>query len=360
MVTRLDANGSPPDTGDMLLSAILLATSIAGPMPPTLPAFASGEASLELARQLLPDARPHRTSRYVVLSDSERSHIRGAELVLEETRRQYDRWCRAMRIPITRPDERLLCILFHNRDDFVTFAEQTEDLSGAAHHISGYFSPRFDWVVYFDPDDSADIGEAVRSIEAAEADIEEARERGVDQDRLDEATESVDAAREHIQSEARARRTAVTIHEAVHQLVHNGLAFPGRGNWPAWLHEGLAVAFETDAHRKPFGPDRDYPSRSNGFATALKTSTHIPLPQFLELNEIHHQDGAHVGVIYDQAGSLVSWLYRRRRPQLLEFLQEAGIPDADGTVPPIATQFTKIFGSTKDIERYWHADSLRD
>jgi len=338
-----------------ILAAVIAAESAMLP----LPASTSGEASLKLARQLLREAKPHRTSRYTVLSDSGRQQIRGVELVLEETRRQYDRWCRTLRVPVARPDERLLCILFHNRSDFVDFAGKTESLAGAAEHVSGYFSPRFDWVVFFDPGDSADIGEAVRSIEDAEENIEDARDRGVDQDRIDQAVASVEAARSQLQAEADARRTAVTIHEAVHQLVHVGNAFAGRANWPAWLHEGLAVAFETDAHRKPFGPDRAYPPRADGFARAVDEGRHIPLRQFLEIDTIDHATDSHVGVTYDQAGSLVSWLFRRKRPQLVEFLQRAGIPDANGQVPQIAALFEDVIGALEQVESRWHSDVLR-
>ncbi|MDP7069985.1 MAG: DUF1570 domain-containing protein [Phycisphaerales bacterium] len=343
----------------MHLCAILLTASAAGQPAGELPPSASGEHSLKLARQLLPMARPHRTSRYVVLSDSQRPQIRGAERILEETRRQYDRWSRAMRSPIARPDDRLLCILFHDRADFITFARHTEGLGETAEHVSGYFSSRFDWVVYFDPGGSDDIEQAARSLEEAAADIESARDRGADPDRVEEAAASVDALRAELDAEEHARRTAVTIHEAVHQLIHVGTAFPGRANWPTWLHEGLAVAFETDAYRKPFGPDRDYARRANGFRDALREGRHMPLPAFLELETIDHAGTSHAGLIYDQAGSLVSWLYRRKRSEFGAFLEQAGIPDAQGNVPSVSTLFTEVIGSPADIERRWHADVLR-
>ncbi|MDG1837968.1 MAG: DUF1570 domain-containing protein [Phycisphaerales bacterium] len=318
-----------------------------------LPAAASGDESIALARQLLPHTTAHRTSRYVVLADTDRELIRGVVIALEETRRQYDRWCRTLRLPPARPDDRLLCIVFHSRDDFAAFAEQTESLGKTAAHINGYFSPRFDWIVWFDPGDSDDIDKATKTIDQAEADIDAANARGVSPERVEEARRQIDAARSELAAHEYARRTEVSIHEAVHQLVHVGAAFPGRDRWPDWLHEGIAVAFETDQPRKPFGPDRDHASRADGFATALTEGRNIPLQSFLSLDHINHAEDSHVGVVYDQAGSLISWLHRRRRHDLATFLNTLGIPDQEGQLPSTETVFIETIGNVSDIERRW-------
>jgi len=318
-----------------------------------LPTATSGDESIALARQLLPHTTAHRTSRYVVLADTDRELIRGVVIALEETRRQYDRWCRTLRLPTARPDERLLCIVFHSRDDFAAFAEQTESLGKTAAHVNGYFSPRFDWIVWFDPGDSEDIDKATKTIDQAEADIDAANAQGASPERVEEARRQIDAARAELSDHEYARRTEVSIHEAVHQLVHVGAAFPGRDRWPDWLHEGIAVAFETDQPRKPFGPDRDHASRTNGFATALSEGRNIPLRDFLALDRIDHVGGRHVGVVYDQAGSLISWLHRRRRHDLATFLSTVGIPGEDGQIPSVETAFVETIGAVDDIERRW-------
>jgi hypothetical protein len=336
----------------MLLPLLLTLTFTS----PELPAATSGGDSITLAKQLLPHASSHRTSRYLVLADTDRELIRGVEIALEETRRQYDRWCRTLRLPPARPDERLLCILFHAREDFVSFAQQTESLGQAAAHINGYFSPRFDWIVWFDPGDSADLGKAAQSINRAEDDINAADARGASPERIEEARRQVDAAREQLEAHEQARRTEVAIHEAVHQLVHVGKAFPGREHWPDWLHEGIAVAFETDAPRKPFGPDRDHKSRVEGFKLALTEGRNVPLREFLALERIDHGGGSHVGVVYDQAGSLISWLHRRRRHHLAQFLNAVGVPGTDGEVPTVESVFMETIGSLTDVERRWHRE----
>ncbi|MDP6479155.1 MAG: DUF1570 domain-containing protein [Phycisphaerales bacterium] len=334
-------------------------TLIASTLAVDLPTHTSGQKSVDLARQLLPDATPHRTARYVVLSDGDRQLIRSVEHSLEEARRQYDRWCRVMRVPRPRPDERLLCILFHEHEHFVAFAQQTERLGETAKHVSGYFSPRFDWIVCFDPWDSADLAAASRSLDEADIDIEDAEDHGADPDQIAEARQRVNAARQQVQQEELARRSAVTIHEAVHQLVHVGDAFPGRANWPAWIHEGIAVAFETDNHRKPFGPDRGYAPRVEGFCHALREQTHLPLGELLAKDTIDHANGSHVGVLYDQAGSLISWLHMHKRRELAVFLNELGILDPAGAIPNLTEVFTRTIGPPAKIEQRWHADVLR-
>lgn len=334
-------------------------TIVASAAAADLPASATGKVSIELARQLLPDATPHRTARYVVLSDGGRDLIRGVEHSLEEARRQFDRWCRALRAPRPRPDERLLCILFHEQEDFVTFAQETENLGETALHVNGYFSPRFDWIVCFDPWDSTDLTAAAASLDDAEADIEAAEHRGADPERVADARTRVNAAREQVLQEERARRTAVTIHEAIHQLVHVGDAFPGRANWPGWLHEGLAVAFETDNHRKPFGPDRAYAARAEGFRRALAGESHLSLLELLGEDTIDHVGGSHVGVLYDQSGSLISWLYKHKRQELADFLAAVGVPESTGVLPSVTDVFTRTIGPPAKIQRRWFADTLR-
>jgi hypothetical protein len=336
--------------------ALTLAASTAAT---ELPLQTTGQQSVELARQLLPEASPHRTARYIVLSDGNRELIRSVEHSLEEARRQYDRWCRAVRAPRPRPDERLLCILFHEREDFVAFAQETEGLGKTATHVSGYFSPRFDWIVCFDPWDSTDLIDATQSLDDADTTIDAAETDGGNPDQIARARQRVNAARDQVQQEEHARRTAVIIHEAVHQLVHVGTAFPGRAHWPAWLHEGLAVAFETDNHRKPFGPDRDYAPRADGFRHTLTNDTQLPLIELLGKEAIDHTEGSHVGVVYDQSGSLISWLYLRRRRGLAAFLNEVGVPDSDGVISDTVDVFTRTIGPPAKIERSWHADTLR-
>jgi len=321
-----------------------------------LPVEATGQESLTLARQLLPDARLHRTKRYAILSLTDRDMIRQAESTLEETRRQYDRWCRTIGAPRPRPDERLLCIVLPTQEDFADFAQRTEGLGDTANLVSGYFSPRFDWVVWFDPAASTHMGAAARSIAEAQAEIDAADEAGAPPDRVDEAQRQIDDARSQLASEEAARRTEVAVHEAVHQLVHVGTAFPGRNGWPDWLHEGISVAFETDRPRKPFGPDRDHARRADGFHQALIDGTHIPLADMLQMDAIDHAAGSHVGVLYDQAGSLVSWLHRRKRRQLAEFLSTLGTPGQDGSAPSVESAFVAAFGPVPDIERRWHGD----
>jgi hypothetical protein len=336
----------------MHMAAMLVICFAAVDLPPE----ATGARSLALARQLLPDARLHRTKRYQILSLTDRTLVRAAESTLEETRRQYDRWCRTVGAPRARPEERLLCIVLPTRETFADFARQTEDLGGAADLVSGYFSPRFDWIVWFDPAAGQAMGDAFQSLDDAEARIDAADAAGAPNEQVDAARSTLDDARAELAREEAARRTEIAVHEAVHQLVHVGTAFPGRDGWPDWLHEGIAVAFETDRPRKPFGPDRDHARRADGFRAALAAGTAIALEDMLRLDRIDHTAGAHVGVLYDQAGSLVSWLHRRKRRALGEFLSTLGVPGPDGATASVESAFVAAFGPVADIERRWHAD----
>lgn len=149
------------------------------------------------------------------------------------------------------------------------------------------------------------------------------------------------------------------LHEAIHQLVHVASAFPGHHHWPAWLHEGIAVSFESDTHRRSFGPDRDHAPRVEGFAQAVLESRHQPLTSLLSSDKINHLAGEHVGVLYDQSGSLISWLHRRKRSELAEFLSQVGMPASDGSIPTTETVFSETIGPPAAIEKRWLGDVRR-
>ncbi len=338
----------------MLICSVLTILLSATPIPEA----ASGQKTIELARELLPDFRMRRSSRYAILSDADPTIVRRAESILHAAHHQYDRWCGRIGLDAPDPDARMLCVLFDDREQFVAFAERTEGLGSVAALCSGYFSPRFDWTVMFDPTDAEDYAAAVVSLEEAEQRVLEASETA-DPDRLQGARDQLDAAWADLDAAAQAARTAVAVHEAIHQLVHLTDAFPGRHHWPDWLHEGIAVAFETSSHRGTFGPSHDHPPRVEGFADAVRADRHLSLDALLTSGSIDHHQGEHTGVIYDQAGSLISWMSRRHRMDLRAFLQRAGVSDEHGDTPDLTVLFAETFGSPSRFERRWLAAAAR-
>lgn len=333
--------------------------SHAQPAPTQLDHTASTAERVELVQDIAPSLRRHASSRYIILSDSNRTLISEVEHTLEETRRQFDRWCRGLKIPPPRPDQRMLCIVFHNRDAFSTFARSTEDNTASSEHIEGYFSPRNQWVVLFDPADAHDIAKADEQLAQARQDIQDAKDRGADPDAIADATRQLDDAAADITRAELARRSAVTIHEAVHQLVHAGDGFPGRHRWPVWLHEAVAVSFETDNRRRPFGPDRADTRRRDTFETHLETDRLLPLAQLLEVEQLDHTDTERTSVIYSQSGAFLSWLHTRRRRELSTFLQTLGVPNAQGQTPTTTELFIEVFGPIDALERRWLRDERR-
>ena len=113
---------------------------------------------------------------------------------------------------------------------------------------------------------------------------------------------------------------ATTVHEAIHQLMfHTGLQ-TARVQYPLWISEGLATAFETDRTDVAFGPRHESTPRREVFERLLRDNRLLVLATLVTLTEIPTPDPAlHrsaaddlVQTIYHQSYALVTWLCQRR------------------------------------------------
>ncbi len=343
----------------MLLPAMLIATTLVATPPQELPPDATTADRVASVQSVMPALRRHASSRYIILSDSDRALVSEVQHTLEETRRQYDRWCRAMDVKPPRPDERLISIVFHDRAAFLEFASKTERDHDITEHIEGYFSPRYEWLVLFNPANAADLIAADDRLSQAWEEVNQAEQRGADPEAVAKARQQLTDAGNEILAAEKARRAAVTIHEAVHQLVHVSDAFPGRHHWPVWLHEAIAVSFETDNRRRPFGPDRTDARRRAAFESYLERKQLLPLTDLVAVQSFEYTDRQRTNIIYCQSAALFAWLHAKRRPQLATLLQTIGTTNAAGELIAAPDQMIEVLGPLDAIERRWLNDERR-
>jgi len=345
-----------------VLLALLCLTRRAGgeaPLPVESPAYRA-------ARKLLPERfQRYETSRFVVLSDAEAAWSRRQASRLERVHHQFDRFARQMNLQPRPLRHKLVCILFSRRDDYLTFARTNDEAQ--ASWIAGYYAPAADRVVFYDLQDDAGILDARRKLEEMQEEVQSMeRDAGTAQSiglkrQAEELRANAVAYRRHVDRErqrletfARSVSVATTVHEAVHQLLfHTGIQ-AAHVDYPVWISEGLATAFESDDTDLPFGPDREYEPRRQEFFRLLQNSDLLPLRRLVQIVDLDGADEPQIRRVYHQSYALVIWLHRYRRDELRAYLQKMRqMPPGDLSPRQQVAAFESAFGDTNQLERAW-------
>lgn len=319
------------------------------------------------ARTALPESFVARESEHFVLfSDADPAWSRTQLWRLERTHDRFIAFARAAGLRPLPLRHRIVAIAFANLEDYLAFARANDGSTGAG--VAGYYNAVHDHLVYFHVESDRNVARAREDLErlagqadAMRRDARRARSRGqggdaralrrragaVD-DRLAEESARLDAF-------ARARSSAVTLHEAIHALAFGTEVQSRFVMQPLWLTEGLATAFESDEPGGDFGPDRDFALRRDVFEALADAGRLLPLADLIALDH-----GAIAGrmdlaeVLYAQSCAFVSWLCVHRRGGLAEFLAE--INAAAGKPFGAAEQraaFERAFGPIDRIEEQW-------
>ncbi|MEE2907519.1 MAG: DUF1570 domain-containing protein [Planctomycetota bacterium] len=346
--------------------------------PPTefdgipLPLQVSGEDTIKLAEAILPGSfRRNRSSSHVVYTDSDWDSLTHIRNVLNRSWIEYRNFCRRMDVVVPRPDEKLVCIVFDQHDDFLEFALNTEGNQAILEHADGYFSPRYDWIVFFEPHHHQTAEEAYAQLDQ-QRDMLANERSGVMlrelppeeisrlQSKWTWQDEQLNYARDNIEAWADGQRTTVAVHESIHQFTHVCHTWPGKQRWPIWLHEGLATSFETPDANHGFGPDQLNVERDYQFISCLDQAQLVDLRTFLSERAYGDETEETLRVLYPQSYGLVTWLYEYRKPYLAKFLKRLSAPPSeDGVDDPVAL-FEEIFGDIDALESRWHRNESTD
>ena len=131
------------------------------------------------------------------------------------------------------------------------------------------------------------------------------------------------------------RATGTTVHEAIHQLMfHTGVQTP-HIEYPLWICEGLATAFETDDPDAAFGPDHEYAPRRDRFDLLLGADQLIELRQLVTYARMPDDSDETVQALYHQSYALVTWMSRFRRDELRAGCSEGTDDGRVAVEPPV-------------------------
>ncbi|UCD74015.1 MAG: DUF1570 domain-containing protein [Phycisphaerales bacterium] len=339
--------------------AALLAHAEARPLPTESQAYTS-------ARDLLPDQfAEHETRRFVVLSDARTNAARNQAERLERTWHQFHRFARRIGLKPLPLRHRLVCILFASRDDYQLFGRTHDEVTDP--WIAGYYSPRYDRVVFYDIESNPSLTRARIKLRQMRArmdrlgnDLDRAEQFGRDE-QATSLRHSLIRYQRHLASEqqrvdefASSADIATTIHEATHQLMfHTGVQSP-QLQYPIWICEGLATSFETDSPDEAFGPDHEYAPRRRPFQQVLADDALIELPRLVTITDLTGSRDEQVKTVYHQSYALVTWMSRFRRTELRNYLvlmlkEPPGRPEPQRHLE----LFEEAFGDVRILQRAW-------
>lgn len=267
------------------------------------------------ARQLLPkEFREFETRRYLILSNASPRWTRAQAERLARAHHQFHRYGRNLGLHPLPLRHKLVCVLFQNRDEFVEFAEANDGVTGSG--ILGYYSLRHDRIVFFN-------GEA-------EEDADEFASR---------------------------RSITTTIHEAIHQLHYHTRVQSVHLQYPLWICEGLATAFETDAPNAAFGPDHDFEPRRGRFTRIMLSGQLLPLRALVQYDRMPDNRRETKRVVYGQSYALVTWCARHRKTELRDYLMlTLKEPPGRPTAQRHLHLFEQAFGDVDRLEQAWLHD----
>ena len=302
----------------LLLASLRAAAAAAGQITVAGRSLPHHSPAYEATRRVLPnDFRSYESRSFAVLSNE---HARWTQVQLgrlEAAHREFHRFTASLALHPAPLRHKLVCVLFHEKRDFVGFAASQDNLSSS--WSLGYYSPRTDRIVFYN---------------------------GQNQENADEF--------------AAKRVIATTIHEAVHQLsFHTGIQTI-HVQYPLWINEGLATSFETDCPDRAFGPDHDFPPRRDRFNTLLAEKRLIPLRVLAQLDAMPDDRQETVFTVYNESYAFFSWIARHRKPQLRDYLdlmlkEPPGRPAGQRHLE----LFEQAFGDADRLQDAWLRDERR-
>jgi len=355
---------------------IVLAASavLAGPPPSGHGTALTVRASADPARPstafhdtrtlLPPRFLEHETARFVVLSDADPRWTREQAQRLERTHHQFQRYARRLGLDPQPLRQKLVCVLFDERDEYQRFAVDHDGVTDP--WIAGYYNPATDRVVFYRGDSNPSVVDARARLDQMTADLADIHRDALDAENAGAVTHARELQRyrrefeQHVRSERRRVdefadqiSIATVVHEAVHQLMFRTGIQSSLRQYPVWISEGIATAFETDDTRGAFGPDHDYAPRREAFEKLLDADRLLYLRDLIGWDSIPVGDD-HVHRVYHQSYALVRWMSRFKRPELRRYLELllAEPPQTVSAKRHVAL-FEAAFGDVENIERKW-------
>lgn len=309
----------------------------------------------------------HETRRFIVLSDTDAVWTRSQAEHLERTWHQFERTTRRLGMTLAPLEHKQVCVLFRSRAEYQKFAREHDDVTTP--NIAGYYSPRNGRIVFYHVEDNPSVIEARARLGEIRGQIKELENRikGTSGPRTQMLEDTVvdlrsQADREAARIDEFTHRVgiATTIHEATHQLLFHTDIQSRDHQYPLWICEGLATAFETDRPSQAFGPDHEYAPRRQQCNELFAESRYLPLRELLTILDLDHHACGQLPVVYHQSYSIVTWMFRFRRAELQRYLNAMrSHPARTMSVNEHLDVFETAFGDIDRLERAWLKNERR-
>ncbi len=348
-----------------LLAIAPASATTPSPSSPVLPL-----TSQEIAEALLPTTfEAHQTRHWTILSDARPDTVNHVGEQLEAAMHQFSRLCRMLGATRPMPQERMLCIVFSDAEDFRDFAKHGDEYEIDPAVFGGYFSPRTEWILFYDPKGTPEVEQARDALDKHEDALEtvrsqtpppheDPRSRARREHALQQQSEQIEEARQHIAEFERGQQVSLTVHEAFHQLSWITEFADHRGGWGLWLHEGFATCFETDDTSRAFGPAHESPNRREMFKQVMLEGRLLPLRELLGIRSLKDMQPDEITAFYAQSYATVRWLWRFHRTRLNGYIRSLR-EQPDYVFPrDDATAFEAAFGPIEKLERRWLRDEM--
>jgi hypothetical protein len=351
----------------LIIAACIVVHAIAAPAALAQRLSVESQPAAATRAALPPGFHAYQTAHYLILSDAGRVFAQRQGEHLERAHHQFARFCARLGLEPGPQRHKLVVAAFRDREAYRRFAQRHDGVADAA--LAGYYAPVHDRVVLYDVQSNPSVQQAQGKLNEMRLDLRslEQRIRAAEATGLTDEVQSLRGMKrdyqEHLgRQEERVGRfmaqtaTATVIHEAIHQLLfHSGIQRSDI-EYPMWISEGLASAFETDTPAGSFGPDRDYQPRRSEFRRLLQQGALRPLEDLITVAQETHMDHDCMGVIYHQSYALVCWLVRERPEALRRYLELLRREGPAGAGPRRWRHaFVEAFGEVEAVEAEWLA-----
>ncbi|HRP63166.1 MAG TPA: DUF1570 domain-containing protein [Phycisphaerales bacterium] len=307
----------------------------------------------------------HETRRFIVISDAGAAWTQNQAEHLERAWHQFHRFAKRLNLQPLPLRHKLVCILFDRREDYQRFAAEQDGVADL--WIAGYYSPRFDRIVFYNVESDPAMTRARSKLDSMQEQVaklaRDARRAANEGNRTqaDWLRQNLARYEQHLHREmnrvdnhARTVSIATTVHEAIHQIAFHTRVQSPHIQYPLWISEGLATAFETDSPNHAFGPDHDFAPRREMFLKLLSEDAVIPLRDLIAMTNLAGATDETVTAMYHQGYALVSWMSRFRRVPLQNYLSSMLLEPAGNVSQERHVElFQAAFGDIAQLERAW-------
>jgi len=330
-----------------------------------LPLLAESEVFRKARNLLPPRFIKTETRRFVVLSDADPHWTRTQIERIERAHHQFMRLANRLGLKPLPLEYKLVCVLFARQDDYAEFARANDNVKDS--WIAGYYSPRHDWIVFYDIRSHEGVQNANAKLERMRESLAswtvrmqraeslgQSQTAGTMRTALEHYNQHLAVERKKLDDFTSRAAIATTVHEAVHQLMFHTRIQLRTVEYPLWISEGMATSFETDSPNNAFGPDFDFAPRRTEFVRLLTEDKLIPLEQLITLTSMPNAEPDTISAVYHGSYALVTWMCRHRAVELRRYYERMQREPSGRSTPERHLQvFESIFGDVSKLERTW-------